>query len=313
MRLASSFVLALLTVLAACGANDPEPAAPVVDETPDRLLVYTVNYPLAYFAELLGGDRVEVVFPAPPDEDPAFWSPDAETIAEYQGADLILLNGAGYATWVERATLPSSKLVITSAGFADRYIELEGTVTHSHGPDGEHEHQGWAFTTWMDPSLAVEQARAVAAALADRLPEASTAIGDRLAALETDLSTLDDRLAESAATIGNEPLLFSHPVYHYLISRHDLNGHQVHWEPDVEPDDKAWSELAHILGHNQGRWMLWERGPLAETVAALEDRGITSLVYSPCANTPESGDWFSVMESNAEALEVIAATINGTS
>lgn len=28
-----------------------------------RLSVYTVNYPLAYFAERIGGDYVEVVFP----------------------------------------------------------------------------------------------------------------------------------------------------------------------------------------------------------------------------------------------------------
>ena len=45
-----------------------------------------------------------------------------------------------------------------SAGFADRYIEGE-TYTHSHGPGGDHEHGELAFTTWLDPTLAVEQAR----------------------------------------------------------------------------------------------------------------------------------------------------------
>ena len=58
------------------------------------LSVYTVNYPLAYFAERIAGDQARVVFPAPSDVDPAFWQPDRETIRTYQQADLILLNGA---------------------------------------------------------------------------------------------------------------------------------------------------------------------------------------------------------------------------
>jgi ABC-type Zn uptake system ZnuABC Zn-binding protein ZnuA len=74
-------------------------------------MVYTVNYPLQYFAERIGGDRVDVRLPAPADVDPAYWSPGAETVAAYQGADLILLNGAGYAQWVQRASLPRAQRV----------------------------------------------------------------------------------------------------------------------------------------------------------------------------------------------------------
>ena len=74
----------------------------------DRLSVYTVNYPLAYFAERIGGDQVEVVFTAPPDVDPAYWVPDQKTITAYQQADLILLNGANYAKWISKVSLPRS-------------------------------------------------------------------------------------------------------------------------------------------------------------------------------------------------------------
>jgi zinc transport system substrate-binding protein len=308
MRLTTTIAISLLFSLAACGGNAPETTKPVADETPNRLVVFTVNYPLAYFAERIGGDGVEVVFPAPPNEDPAFWSPDAESIAAYQGADLILLNGAGYAKWVERATLPNSRVVDTSAGFSDRLIELTGILTHSHGPEGDHEHQGWAFTTWLDPTLAVEQARAVAAALQSRLPGSDTAIAiaERLTALEADLSALDARFATATDTIGDEPLLFSHPVYQYFIHRYGLNGLEVHWEPDVPPDTKMWSELGHILDHDSAQWMVWEGEPLQATVNGLDERGISSVVLSPCGNVPAEGDWLTVMASNAQALEAIA-------
>jgi zinc transport system substrate-binding protein len=309
MRLTTTIVISLLISLAACGGNGPETTEPVADETPNRLVVFTVNYPLAYFAERIGGDEVEVVFPAPPNEDPAFWSPDAESIAAYQGADLILLNGAGYAKWVERATMPPSKLVDSTSGAADRLLELTGTVTHSHGPEGDHEHQGWAFTTWLDPTLAIEQARAIAAALQSRLPGSDTAIAERLTALEADLSALDAQFVTATNTIGDEPLLFSHPVYQYFIHRYGLNGLDVHWEPDVPPDSKMWSELGHILDHNPAKWMLWEGKPLEATVTSLQEQGISSAVISPCANKPAEGDWLSVMAANAATLESIAEAL----
>ena len=63
---------------------------------------------------------IEVVFPAPADVDPAYWSPGGEIVADYQQADLILLNGAGYAGWVSRASLPRAAKVDTGAAFADR-------------------------------------------------------------------------------------------------------------------------------------------------------------------------------------------------
>jgi len=307
MRLASSIICIVLVItLTACGQAGPEDASPVADESPARLVVYTVNYPLAYFAERLGGDAVEVVFPAPSDTDPSSWSPDADTIAAFQGADLILLNGAGYAKWIERATLPTSILVNTTAGAADRLLELSGTVTHSHGPEGEHAHQGWAFTTWLDPTIAADQARGVATALQSDLPDFENTIAERLSELEADLVELDERMASAAEVIGDQSLLFSHPVYEYLIQRYGINGHQVHWEPSVEPDDKAWAELEHLLGHESARWMLWEAEPLQATAAVLAQRSISSLVFSPCANTPADGNWLTVMNTNAEVLESIA-------
>ena len=72
----------------------------------DRFTVYTVNYPLQYFAERIGAEHVEVAFPAPSGVDPAFWKPDSDILRQYQQADLVLLNGAGYAGWVEKVSLP---------------------------------------------------------------------------------------------------------------------------------------------------------------------------------------------------------------
>jgi len=154
----------------------------------EKLTVYVVNYPLQFFAERIGGEHVNVVFPAPADVDPAYWMPDTPTIAAYQQADLILLNGAGYARWVNKATLPRFRMVITSAGFKEQYLETAEIPTHSHGSEGEHAHESLAFTTWIDFSYAAKQAKAIAEALSRKRTDLRQIFQKNYAALEKDLS-----------------------------------------------------------------------------------------------------------------------------
>ena len=130
-RLGGAALLLLATALAACGGRDEGDAG--TGAPGGKPVVMTVNYPLAYFAERLGGDAVTVSFPAPEDADPAWWKPDDATLEAYQKADLVLLNGATYAKWVAKASLPASKLVDTSAAGADRYIQIEHAVTWKQG------------------------------------------------------------------------------------------------------------------------------------------------------------------------------------
>ena len=184
----------------------------IEDRTPERgeasspLSVYVVNHPLEYFTLRIGGAHVEVVFPSPRDLDPAFWLPPPETIAAYQQADLIIENGVGYARWTGQASLPRARRVDTSAGFRERWIALESGVSHGHGPQGEHSHVGTAFTTWLDPMLAKEQARAIAGALVSLRPAARADFEAGLGALEADLDELDRALARATELLTPEGL-----------------------------------------------------------------------------------------------------------
>jgi len=303
------FILLALTLLAiGCGAPEPGDAPAVAPATDDaRLSVYVVNYPLAYFAERVGGDLVDVVFPAPPDGDPAFWVPDADTVSAFQVADLILLNGAGYAAWVARVTLPPSRLVNTSMSFQDRYAVVADAVVHSHGPEGEHDHGDTAFTTWLDPTLAIEHAAAIRDAFAAARPEHEAAFAGGFESLKADLVELDASLEQVTAGQSKTPVLGSHPVYQYLSRRYELNLRSVHFEPDEDPDAQGWQALDEILAEHPARWMLWEAEPLATTAEKLEERGVASVVFDPCGNVPEEGDFLTVMQRNLSSLQRVLA------
>jgi zinc transport system substrate-binding protein len=271
----------------------------------EKLTVYVVNYPLQYFAERIGGEHVNVSFPAPADVDPAYWMPDAKTISEYQQADLILLNGAGYARWVNKVTLPRFRLINTSAGFKDQYIETAEILTHSHGSEGEHAHESLAFTTWIDFSLAANQAKAILVALSRKRPGLKDVFQKNYQRLEQDLLKLDQDLKTLISKDPSRPLVVSHPVYGYFARRYGLNIKSVHWEPDAIPTNEHIMELKGILKEHPANWMIWEGEPIKESAQRLQAVGIDSLVFDPCGNAPDQGDFLSVMRQNLKNLSSV--------
>jgi zinc transport system substrate-binding protein len=267
-----------------------------------EMVVYTVNYPLAYFAERIGGDAVGVRFPAPEDVDPAFWKPAPEIIAGYQSADLILRNGAGYARWMAQASLPRRKLIDTSRSFRDAYLPGEANPVHQHGPAGEHAHGQIAFTTWLDPQQAIAQVRAIEVAFASRLSEEAAGFALRADALVAELEGLDCELAAALSALADEPLLASHPVYPYLARRYGLDLRSVTWEPEIDPGEAGWRALDVLLAEGAARWMLWEASPTEAIRHRLETRGVGVIVFEVAANRPVRGDYFSAMNANLAAL-----------
>jgi zinc transport system substrate-binding protein len=264
--------------------------------------VYVVNYPLQYFTERIGGNHVEVVFPAPSDVDPAFWKPDIATVAAFQAADLIVINGATYAQWLSQVSLPRVKTVNTSLGFKAHYIAMTETSTHSHGPDGMHSHTGTASTTWLNFQFAARQAGAIAQALSRLLPGQRATFEANYAALERDLLALDQHLERVVAANRTQPLVASHPVYQYLAARYGLSLRSVHWEPGEMPSDEQWQALHTLLAEHAARWMVWEGEPLPASAAKLRAMGLQSLVFAPCGNRPAEGDFLSVMWHNVTNL-----------
>jgi putative ABC transport system permease protein len=269
--------------------------------------VAVVNYPLYYFTKRIAGDRVEIVFPIPSQDDPAFWKPDAKGIRQYQQADLILLNGADYAKWRLTSVLPLAGQVVTSASFADRYMTNGEVITHSHGKEGLHSHGLLDFNTWMDPRQAKLQAQAIRDELARLEPAATKQFDANLQSLDADLDNLDAALERASAPLGNAPMLASHPVYHYAARRYGWNLKNVHWEPDEMPSDAEWQKFEKLYAEHPGRIMIWEEDPLPAVAERLRKMGIEPVAYETCASQPDKGDYLSAMKLNAQRLAALTS------
>lgn len=292
-----------------CGAESDDASRGSAVGGDSRLTVVVVNYPLAYMAERIGGGLVRVDYPVPDGTDPALWRPTPDDIGRIQAADLILLNGADYAKWTVTATLPESKIVVTSEAVEDRYITVEGSVQHTHGPDGEHSHGEVAFTTWLDPTMAMAQATAVADALAAMLPVERTTIETNLGELIEDFEALDRALADAFDRFSSRVFLGSHPVYQYLARRYDLQMSSVHFEPDEAPSEQQWRDLERLRADSSANIMLWEAEPLPQTRERLAAMGLRLAVFHPAGNRPATGDYLLVMRNNITNLEAASDAV----
>jgi len=295
--------------LGGAGSQEVSTEKPGDPAAKGKPVVQATNYPLAYFAQRIAGDKINLQYLPPTDGDPAFWEPTDQDVAALQQADLILLNGATYAKWLDHVSLPSEIQVDTSQSFATKFIEIKDATTHSHGPEGDHSHAGTAFTTWMDMTQAKKQAEAVRTALSNLLPDDQATFQSNAAKLFADLEELDAEFMEVAKKIGEKPLVASHPVYQYFARRYQLNIKAVLWEPETVPNDKAMEELKAILKDHPAKWMIWEGEPVPESVKKLQDLGVQSLVVEPVGNKPEAGDWLSVMHQNVENLKSAEAKV----
>jgi zinc transport system substrate-binding protein len=192
--------------------------------------------------------------------------------------------------------------VDTSDVFHDQFLEVEGGSAHQHGPGGEHTHGDEAFTTWMDLSLAIAQAKSVAGGLSRAIPDGAAGFEKNLAKLTAELAQIDMDLVGWGQSVNGEPFIGSHPVYQYFARRYDLNMKSVHWKPDIVPDAAALADFDALLKDHPAKVMLWEGEPAEATVQALAQRGVTSVVVSPCGNAPDQGDFLTVMQENVANL-----------
>jgi len=263
--------------------------------------IFATRYPLAYFAQRIGGPEVRVVLPnALADGSP--WRPTLEDIQTMQRARIILTDDPARESWLDLVALRVDQVVDTTENISGELIPARGETTHTHGPTGSHSHGASAENPWLDPTLAVAQAKAIAEAMGRRgLADGST-LDPRLRALETDLLALDGELQAIARDADGILFLAAAPAYEYLARRYGLRIQFMEWEAAVHRSDATRQYLEKLRRDHRAIRMIWPEAPAIDDVAFLREAGIDSLIIDPLSTGPENGDFLTVMQRNAEEL-----------
>jgi zinc transport system substrate-binding protein len=260
-------VLMLLATAAACGGGS-EPSG--------TTNVVAGFYPLAFAAEQIGGDRVEVTNLTPAGAEPHDLELTPRELEEILDADLVLYVGGGFQPAVEEAVESSDVQAIDL---------LEGDVDPH---------------VWLDP---VRFAQVVERIGAELQGEA------RARELAGRLRALDEDFRAGLADCNRRELVTTHDAFGYLADRYDLEVVPIAGlAPEAEPSPRDLEEIAALVEARGVTTVYTEpllSPEIGETVA--REAGATTSVLNPLEGLTQDElargeDYFTVMEANLDAL-----------
>jgi zinc transport system substrate-binding protein len=240
-------------------------------------------YPLAFGAQEVGGDRVDVKNLTPAGAEPHDLEVSPRDVAELQDAQLVLLLGHGFQPQLEDAAGNSHNVL--------RLLDTPGLDLHPNNDPH----------VWLDPVRFAKIVARIGQALGHK------AAADRLIA---QLHALDQEYRRGLANCERHDIVTSHEAFAYLAERYSLQQIPVTGlTPEAEPQP---GDLAHVveLARERGVTTIYFEtlvSPrIAETVA--RETGAKTAVLDPIEGLTEDEvargeNYFTRMRANLRALE----------
>ncbi len=311
----------ILVLAAVAALNMHAFAAEEATDVGEKLKVMASFYPMYDFAEKIGGDYVEVTNMVPAGTEPHDWEPAATDIKNLEEADVFIYNGAGMEHWGEdvlaslenkdlKAVEASKGLELLAGGEEAEATSEDQTETDSEAAtDDQAEEVSYDPHVWLSPKNAKQEMSNIKDALIEADPDHAEAYEQNYETYATKMDDLDAEYQEKLADTKSKDLIVAHEAFGYLCRDYGLN--QVGIEglsPDSEPDAKRMNEIIAFAKENNVKTIFFEElvsPKVAETIAS--EIGAKTAVLNPLEGLTDEEisageDYFSVMESNLEAL-----------
>lgn len=198
-------------------------------ETPEKLRILTSIPPLYSWAANVAGDLAIVENLLPADVGPHEFQLRPRDLEKIQRADLVLVNGLGLESWLERTLAsspkPSRLVVAASDGLAASNLifnlpELKvGNAPKSHAHDhgtGANPH------IWLDPLLAKHAVTNLVIALGRLAPAQASAFVANGSAYCARLDLLDAEIRAATAKLLKREVVTFHDAFPYFCRRYGL-------------------------------------------------------------------------------------------
>lgn len=221
----------------------------------DKLRAVATFSILGDLTQRVGGAAVDVVTLVGPDQDAHGFDPTAADQRAVAGAEVLIANGLGYETWLDRLTEAAGfkgLLVVASAGIEPLPWEAEeGHEGHGEHEEDEHAHDGHEHDghdhgavdphAFQDARLVLTYIDNIAAGLTAARPQEAALFRQNAEALKAEFSALDTDLKASLAAIPAERrrILTSHDAFGYFARAYGidfvgLQGMSTESEPSAQ-------------------------------------------------------------------------------
>lgn len=261
--------------------KQPVAITPVVGE---KITVGATFYPLAYLAEQIGGDLVQVINATPVGVEPHDYEPSPRELIKLQQAKVFLINGAGLDPWAEKAAADWKSKGQTVLVMSDTVTVLPPAEEHGgHEDEDAHNHGAFDPHFWLDPVRARQMSGVIRDALIAADPVNSDAYRTNTINLLQRLSDLHTAFEQGLAQCQSRTVVAAHDAYNYLAKRYNLEMHAIAGlSPDAEPSARRLAELTDLVKTEGISTIFFETltsRQLADTLA--REAGVKTAVLNP--------------------------------
>ena len=130
-----------------------------LETSEDELQVYVSFYPLYETTQAVIGQKADVKILTPINVDPHDFDPSVKVIQEMKTADLIILNGGGFESWISNMEFESGQLLDSSNGIS--FLKTESVDHHEehdeHAKEDEHDDDSHTEEFYEEVASVIEE------------------------------------------------------------------------------------------------------------------------------------------------------------
>lgn len=260
--------------------------------------IATSFYPLADFAQKIGGDKVKVFNITPAGTEPHDYEPTPKDLANIYNSNLFIYNGIGFEAWVDKITpdLNEKRIKIIKASDG---VQVYGT-TNNLDPH-----------IWIDPVFAQQMVLNIRNGLQQVDPKNANFYQDNADKIIVELVNLDQQYQKNLNDCPQKDIITSHEAVGYIARRYRFQNFSISGlSPNEEPTPQKMAELANLVKEKKVKYILTETlvsPKLAETLA--KETNISVLIFNPLEGLTEDQikigeDYFSVQTKNINNLSL---------
>lgn len=274
-------------------------------------------YPLAFFAEQIGGDYVTVTQLIPDNTELHSWQPSISDITAASNADILLYNGAYLDLWFEENILSSidtkGKIIVETT---KNVTLLESETINEHEEETheseDHEHGLYDPHTWISPFIASQQAENIYDALIEKDPDHTEYYTQQWNLLQQRFTTADTSFQQGLSTKQKDTIFVAHAAFGYLAKRYGFHQHGViGLSADEQPSASTIATLVSTMIEHETYVVFIDpvysdsyAQTLKSTLKAKTGQDVQILTLYLMAGIVDSMDYFEQLEKNLENLKI---------
>lgn len=287
----------------------------------DALDIYTTAYPLAYFTERIGGERVNVDSIYPPGANEHTFEPTQQDMIALAEADFLFYIGLGLEGFVDSAknTLNGENVEFVAPADAISGNELVEEEASNESPEEgseeanpEGDNHRIDPHVWISPVLSLKLAASIKDSLVKADVEGVELYEANFEELVSELEQLDQSFADLANTVENKTFFVSHAAFGYIAKTYGFEQVAVAGlNSQDEPSQKELTEIVELAKEKEIDYIVFEQNVssnLTEVIQkevgaeAIEMHNLGVLTQEDINN---GETYFTLMEKNLRVLETI--------